>query len=416
MSGIMNALCFLALAVLAQESKPFTGVLDEESFAALHELTDKPTQPLRGVDVEVAGEIGYLSLPESGEFLGGVVVIHEWWGLNDHIRHWTDRLAQDGYAALAIDLYEGQVATTREKARALYGSVDATKALATLKAAHAFLVEDERVKAERTASIGWCFGGGWSLQLALNEPALDASVIYYGRLINDPKLLESIQADVLGVFGNRDMGIPPSAVEDFANGMKAAKRSLTLRQYDAEHAFANPSSGRYDAKNAALAWGETRAFLCRVLWPEDSRAGLLQSKRAVRAVAPEGWTKGGERQMRLATYVTPTGEECSISAFPGEAGGLKPNLDRWGTQMGGVTFTEEEIAAMPTIPLLGTMAKLVRIDGPLRQRGKDTIPEGTLLGAIAQRSGETVFVKLVGATANLDGLQGQFQDLCRSLR
>ena len=412
----MNTLLALALFALAQDSKPFTGVLDETSFAALHELTDAEAPKLLGADIEVGGERAYLSLPE-GPALGGVVVIHEWWGLNDHIKHWTDRLAKDGYAALAIDLYEGTIATTREAARAAYGSVDREKALATLKAAHRFLVEDERVKAQRTASIGWCFGGGWSLQLALNEPELDACVIYYGRLINDPKLLGAINANVMGVFGDRDQGIPPSAVKDFAAGMKKAKRSLELFQYDAEHAFANPSSGRYDAKNAEAAWAETRAFLCRELWPEDSREGFLSSKRKVRATLPDGWSRGlKENRMRLETFVTTEGHECSVSAFRGTAGGLRPNLDRWLTQMGGVRFEDDEIAALPKIPMLGTMATLVRIDGPLSQRGKETIAEGTLFGAIATREDETVFVKLTGPTTDFAQQEAAFVLLCRSLR
>jgi carboxymethylenebutenolidase len=188
------------------------------------------------------------------------VAAPEWWGLNDHIRHFTDRLAADGYAALAVDLYGGKVATTPEQALETMKKVDDAKAREILGAAHRFLAEDARVKAKRRGVIGWCFGGGWSLQQAIMQPDLDAAVIYYGRLETDPKVLAKIEAPVLGVFGNEDDGIPPAAVDAFAAAMKQAGESLELHRYDAPHAFANPSSGNYDTKAAEAAYAEVRAF------------------------------------------------------------------------------------------------------------------------------------------------------------
>jgi carboxymethylenebutenolidase len=190
-----------------------------------------------------------------------VIVIHEWWGLNEHIQHWTDRLAEDGYAALAVDLYGGKVARTPDEAMAAMKAVDDAAALKALRAAHRFLETDARVKAPRTASIGWCFGGAWSLQLALNEPALDAAVIYYGRLVTDPQKLKAIQGPVLGVFGNKDEGIPPKAVDEFDKALHEAGVAHTILRYDAQHAFANPSGARYDQKAADEAWRHVRAFL-----------------------------------------------------------------------------------------------------------------------------------------------------------
>lgn len=182
-------------------------------------------------------------------------------GLNDHIRHWADRLAADGYAALAVDLYEGKVATTRDEAMEAMRAVDREKAVERLTAAHAFLKKDDRVKASKRASIGWCFGGGYSLQLAISAPDLDAAVIYYGRLVTDTEMLAPIKAHLLGVFGNRDTGIPPTAVDDFEKALKEAKVEATILRYDAEHAFANPSSARYDTKSAEDAWTKVRSFL-----------------------------------------------------------------------------------------------------------------------------------------------------------
>jgi carboxymethylenebutenolidase len=252
----------------AKETPPMgnTGVLDEESFKALHELRDDRSPPPRGIEIELAGSRAYLSLPESSSPpLPAVVVIHEWWGLNDHIRHWTDRLAADGYAALAVDLYGGKVATTPEQAMEMMKAVDEAKVRKLLGAAHRFLAEDPRVKAPKRGVIGWCFGGGWSLQQAIMQPDLDAAVIYYGRLDTDPTVLAKIAAPVMGVFGNQDKGIPPEAVDEFAKAMKQAGESLELHRYDAPHGFANPSGAHYDAKAAEDAWGNVRAFFAEHL-------------------------------------------------------------------------------------------------------------------------------------------------------
>jgi carboxymethylenebutenolidase len=213
---------------------------------------------------------GYLAYPAGAELrtddgLPGLVVIHEWWGLNEHIVHWTDRLAAEGYAALAVDLYLGQVAQDRDRAMALVGAVDDDVALDTLRRAHRFLTDDPRVRAPRTGSIGWCFGGGWSLRLALGEPEMDACVVYYGKLVTDPVELAPLGAEVFGVFGSRDGSIPPDVVADFAEALKTAGKPHTIRVFEADHAFANPSSQRYDEDAATAAWAEVRAFLAETL-------------------------------------------------------------------------------------------------------------------------------------------------------
>jgi carboxymethylenebutenolidase len=239
-----------------------TGVLDEASFKRLHELRDDRAPPARGVEIEIAGSKAYLSLPESSQPpLPAVVVIHEWWGLTDHIRHWTDRLAADGYAALAVDLYGGQTADDPDDANKLMKAVDEARAQEILSAAHRFLREDPRVAAKHRGVIGWCFGGGWSLRHAIATPDLDAAVIYYGRLVVDEAQLAKIGADLLGVFGNRDQGIPPQSVDEFVAAMKRAGKTVEVHRYDAEHGFANPSGARYDEASAGDAWEHVRAFL-----------------------------------------------------------------------------------------------------------------------------------------------------------
>jgi carboxymethylenebutenolidase len=243
-----------------------TGVLDEASFKALHELTSDAAPEPRGVEVDLAGGKAYLSLPENATPpLPGVVVIQEWWGLNDNIRHWADRLAADGYAALAVDLYDGKVATTPDEAMALMKAVNEVRSREILSAAHRFLKDDPRVAAERRGVIGWCFGGAMSLEHAIAEPDVDAAVIYYGRLVTDTVRLSKIQAKLLGVFGNRDTGIPPDAVDAFVEALEKSGKTIEVHRYDADHAFANPSSARYDQTSAADAWEHVRRFLAGTL-------------------------------------------------------------------------------------------------------------------------------------------------------
>ncbi len=245
-----------------------TGVLSEEGFKALHDLSKEKRPKLKGKLIDLGKSKAYLTLPEKGKApFPAVVLIHEWWGLNDHIKYWADRLASDGYATLAVDLYEGNVADNRADALAYMKGVDAEAALATLKAAHAFMAKDPRVQAKKRACMGWCFGGGWSLKLALAAPDLDAAVIYYGRLNTDPEKLKAIKAKLLGVFGNQDRGIPPKVVNEFEKGLKQAGVDNEILRYDAPHAFANPSSARYVPEAAEDAWKHARAFLAKSLKP-----------------------------------------------------------------------------------------------------------------------------------------------------
>jgi carboxymethylenebutenolidase len=254
-----------------------TGAVSEDEFKALHELTTEQAPPAKGTTIDLAGSQAYLSLPEDSEPpYPGIVVIHEWWGLNDNIRHWSDRLAAEGYAALAVDLYRGQVADNPDDAMKYMEAVDDAHAIEVMQAGLEFLAKDPRVRASRRASIGWCFGGGMSLKLALNAPDLDAAIIYYGRLTTDPEELKTVKAKLLGIFGNQDKGIPPEMVDGFVAGLEKAGVAHEIHRFDANHAFANPSSARYDQESAAAAWDKSRAFLQANLQgesKEESSAG-----------------------------------------------------------------------------------------------------------------------------------------------
>ncbi|MBL8858403.1 MAG: dienelactone hydrolase family protein [Planctomycetes bacterium] len=236
--------------------------VSEEEFVAMHSPPDNVAPPRTGTRIQIGGTNAYLSLPAGKTApMPGVIVIHEWWGLNANIEHWADRIAAEGYAALAVDLYGGIVAENANQASEAMKSVDKERAVTTMRAAVKFLETDPRILAPRTASIGWCFGGAQSLNLALAEPTLDAAVIYYGRLVTDPKALAGVQARVLGIFGSRDKSITTEDIAKFESGLRGAGKDVTIQMYDAEHAFANPSSARYDQGSAAEAWKVARAFL-----------------------------------------------------------------------------------------------------------------------------------------------------------
>jgi carboxymethylenebutenolidase len=238
-----------------------TGPLTEEQFKALHAPPTAGPAHVNGQMIDLAGGKAYLSLPQGSGPFPAIVVIHEWWGLNANIEHWADRLASAGWAALAVDLYDGKVTDTPDAAMAAMKAVDPAKAKATLGAAVDFLATDARVRATKRAVIGWCFGGGWSLQAGLDFPQLDGVIMYYGQLETDPAKLTAIKGRLLGIFGTRDKGIPPAEVQKFDAALADAKVPHQIFSYDAEHAFANPSNPKYDEKSSSEAWSHVLAFL-----------------------------------------------------------------------------------------------------------------------------------------------------------
>jgi carboxymethylenebutenolidase len=208
-----------------------------------------------------------LYTPEGKGPFPGIVVIHEWWGLNDWVKEQGAKLADQGYAALAIDLYRGKVATTPELAHELMRGVPEDRALRDLHAAVVFLQSQPNVNKGRLASIGWCMGGGYSLDVALQEPTLKAAVINYGHLATDPEALKKINASIMGNFGGKDPGIPPEDVKKFEQALKQDGKKVDIKIYpDAGHAFENPNNkDGYRPDDAADAWQRTVNFLASTL-------------------------------------------------------------------------------------------------------------------------------------------------------
>lgn len=204
---------------------------------------------------------GYLARPAGSEGpLPGIIVIHEWWGLNDNIRSMAEQLAGEGYRALAVDLYSGASASTPDEAQKLMSASlgKRDELIENLKQAYAYLSD----RGQKVGTIGWCFGGGWSLATALALPGdIDATVIYYGRLVAEKAELEKLQMPILGFFGSEDAGIPVESVKAFESALKELGKNASIHLYQgADHAFANPSGQKYQAEAAKDAWQKTLAF------------------------------------------------------------------------------------------------------------------------------------------------------------
>jgi carboxymethylenebutenolidase len=173
----------------------------------------------------------------------GLIVIHEWWGLNDWVRQQSQQFADAGYVTLAVDLYRGKVATDSDTAHVLARGLPQDRGVRYLTTAAAWLSQQPEVDPHRIGAIGWCMGGGFAAQLAVADPDLNAVVINYGALPTDRSALEQIHAAVLGNFGGLDQGITPDDVHAFAAAMQALGKPVDVKIYpDAGHAFQNPSN------------------------------------------------------------------------------------------------------------------------------------------------------------------------------
>jgi carboxymethylenebutenolidase len=186
--------------------------------------------------------------------------------LNDWVREQASKLADQGYAALAIDLYRGEVATTPEVAQALMRGVPDDRAARDLHEAVEFLKTQADIKKDRIGVIGWSMGGGYALDVALAEPDLTAVVINYGHLSDDKDDLKEMNASVLGIFGGQDRGIPLTDVKKFEQILKELGKNPEIHIYpDAGYGFQNPVNQSYRKEDTADAWKHTVDFLARTL-------------------------------------------------------------------------------------------------------------------------------------------------------
>ena len=208
---------------------------------------------------------GYLARPKKEGRYPAIILIHEWWGLNDHIRTTARDFAQLGYVALAVDLYQGDSSMEPAKARELATKVrgDMDTAQQNLRDAIAHLKKSDQVDPQRIASIGWCFGGGWSYEIAKNNLGVKASVIYYGRF-NPQDDLAKMRASIIGHFAEKDRGIKVDNVKEFQASLKTLGGDHEIYIYpNTTHGFASRKgeNPKYDSAAADLAHERTLAFL-----------------------------------------------------------------------------------------------------------------------------------------------------------
>lgn len=267
-SGIVSGI-FVNL-VEAQSSNTVTNVtdltrLDSNAGVDLQNKTVNYYDQANGYLVYPSGSNENKSGNKNGT-LPAVVMIHENKGLNDHIKNMANLLARNGYVVLAVDLFKGEVTTDRNRSSELtqYIRDNPDIATANLQSAVKYLASLPNVNAEKIASLGWCFGGAQSLQLALNSQAhpLSATIIYYGRLITDNATLAKIKWPVLGIFGDQDSSIPVETVKEFESALNSNNIPNEIYIFKGVgHAFANPSGDNYAPTETKDAWDKTLSFL-----------------------------------------------------------------------------------------------------------------------------------------------------------
>lgn len=254
---IVIALVLIGLAWFLLRERGQTPNLTMNNEAALN---NGNTTPIITEEVAYFQEArGYFVRPEAAGQYPGVVMIHENRGLRPEIRSMAEQLAREGYLVLAVDLL-GDVVETQEEARALTADFNQATGIANMRAAAAYLRQNG---AEKIASLGWCFGGRQSLELALSGEELDATVIYYGSgMATSTARLAPLKWPVLGIFGDQDQAIPVQTVDQFRTSLEALGVENEIYIYPGVgHAFANPSGPNYAPEATADAWAKTLAFL-----------------------------------------------------------------------------------------------------------------------------------------------------------
>lgn len=255
-------LLFVSLIILSscgnsteKQADDMADFVEDSEFKAAHDTPRVANLTGEGALIEIpvadgiAGNAYALMADSSSNKY--LLVIHEWWGLNDNIKEEAERLfkALDGVNVLALDLYDGKVATDPDQAGAFMQAVKEERAKAIVEGALSMAGPEAEI-----ASIGWCFGGGWSLKTSVMAEARGvACVMYYGMPLQKADELAPLQAPILGVFAEKDGWITPEVADNFENLAKATGKSIEIHQFDADHAFANPSNPAYNEAAAQKA-------------------------------------------------------------------------------------------------------------------------------------------------------------------
>jgi len=206
---------------------------------------------------------GYLTSPKTGPGAPGLVIIQEWWGLNDQIKKTADRFAEAGYLALVPDLYRGKVTTAADEANHLMTGLNFPDAAAQdIRGAVQYLKQTSK----KVAVGGFCMGGALTILAAVRVPAMDAGVCFYGIPSLEAAELKKIEIPLICHFANRDDWCTPAKVNELEATLKQSKSEFEIYRYQAQHAFMNEARPEvYDAVSAATAWERTLKFLKKAL-------------------------------------------------------------------------------------------------------------------------------------------------------
>jgi carboxymethylenebutenolidase len=224
-------------------------------------------------EVDAGLAYGHFVFPaDMVEPLPAVILIHEWWGLDETVRAEADRLAAQGFVVLAVDLFGGVTTTDVQTARGLMLSALDGQAGTAGNLRQAIDFVRHAAGAPAVAVMGWGFGGAWALNSAIQfADDVDASVIYYGRVSDDPERLDAVAGPVLGFFGGADTTVPVAEVKAFETELGALGKEHDVVIYpNTKHGFANPRGRNHNAALAERAWERTLAFLEQTLYSDDS--------------------------------------------------------------------------------------------------------------------------------------------------
>jgi carboxymethylenebutenolidase len=234
------------------------------AFANMHpDVKQSSKEPLLGSMIQYKTSDGLVAngyfIPSKKKSKKWLIVIQEWWGLNENIKHEADKYSKDlqDMNILAVDMYDGKVAATADSAAKIMRSVDMDRLANIIRGAITLAGDKASIY-----TVGWCFGGMWSLQTAiLAGSQAKGTVMFYGRPESNLEKLKSIQCDVIGFFGNLDRSPAPAMVTEFENNMKAVGKNLVTHKYEAGHGFANPSNPSFNADAASDSYSKAIAFL-----------------------------------------------------------------------------------------------------------------------------------------------------------
>jgi len=256
---IIIAVVLLGIGWYVLQGTGSTPEVVDESVSEMSTDTASPREVTSEMVNYYADVSGYLAQPATPGDYPGVVMIHENRGLRPEIKQAADELAREGYRVLAVDLFNGVVMETQEEARAFSSSYNREEGLRNMQAAVTYM---RGIGAPTIASLGWCFGGAESLALSLSGAPIDATVIYYGRLVTDEAVLQQLPAPVLGIFGDQDQVVPVASVTEFETALRNLNIAAEIHMYEGVgHAFANPSNPNFAPAETTDAWQKTLAFL-----------------------------------------------------------------------------------------------------------------------------------------------------------